>query len=320
MNKTSHATTLTGMIVGLGVLVWISAVPAATPVNWDAVSGRNIMLFSPGQSGWEWILTGSDHSASKSVRKGTPCLECHEGEQAKMGKLIGSGKKIEPQPVAGNPGSIPVKVKFAQLGDRLYVRLSWQETPQHSSQDHEYRAKVAMMFNDGTVKATKVAGCWSACHLDLKGMPTASGADDLSMYLFASRSKIKRTGGGKNFKPAAALAALMKKAYFLELWQADLNPDKPAHAVDGYVLDKRHMNPTPAIAATSTFSDGRWVVEFSRKLFQSGSGRFALIPGKTYTVGFAIHDSNTTGRFHHVSFGYTFALDSGRADFVAKQP
>jgi len=320
MTGKSNGTMATAIACWIGVLAWAGPSMAAGAVDWKAVSGKDVVLFSPGQSGWEWILTGSSHSASKSVKKGTPCRECHEGEQAKMGKLIGSGKKIEPDPVAGNPGSIPVNIKFARDGERLYVRMAWQETPQSSTQDPDYRAKVALMFNDGTVRATKVAGCWSACHLDLKGMPTASDDNDLSMYLFASRSKITRAGGGTSYKPDKALAALTDKHYFLELWQAELNPGKPAHAVDGYVLDKRHMAPTPAIEAVSKFSQGKWTVEFSRPLKQSGNGHIALVPGKTYTVGFAIHDSSTSGRFHHVSFGYTFALNSGRADFIARKP
>ena len=41
--------------------------------------------------------------------------------------------------------------------------------------------------------------------------------------------------------------------------------------------------------------------------------------GKTYTVGFAIHDDYTDARFHHVSLEYYLALDDDKADInVAK--
>lgn len=52
-------------------------------IDWDRVKEKNIILFYPGQSSWEWVLT--DHSASKSVKKGTDCLECHEDEEQEMG-------------------------------------------------------------------------------------------------------------------------------------------------------------------------------------------------------------------------------------------
>jgi cytochrome c-type protein NapC len=39
-----------------------------------------------------------------------------------------------------------------------------------------------------------------------------------------------------------------------------------------------------------------------------------LEAGKTYTVGFAIHDDYTTARFHHVSLEYKLALDNPEAE------
>lgn len=292
---------------------------SAYAVDWDSVNGKKIELFSPGQAGWEWVLTESSHSAAKSVKEGTNCKECHDGEQEKIGKLIGSGKKIEPDPVNGNPGHIPVEVKFAHDKDRLYVQMQWEETAQNSAQDPDYQAKVALMFSDGTVNATKIAGCWSGCHMDLEGMPNAAGDKELTKYLFASRSKISRTGGGDNLKPAPDITALRDKGHFLELWRAKLNPGKPAVAVDGYVLDAMHENEKmPAVSAESSFANGQWTVVLSRKLKQAGAGHLELAPGNIYQVGFSIHDSHTDERHHHVSFGYTFALDSGRADFIAK--
>jgi hypothetical protein len=300
-----------------GLLLLGTSFPASA-VDWGSVSGKKVELFSPGQASWEWVLTKSSHSTAKSVKKGTNCKECHDGEQEEIGQLIGSGEKIEPDPVSGNPGHILVEVKFAHDNERLYVQLKWEESAQNSSQDPDYQAKVALMFSDGTVKATKIAGCWSACHADLKGMPNAASGKKLTKYLFASRSKISRTGGGDNLKPATDITALRDEGYFLELWRAKMNPGKPAVAIDGYVLDAKHENETPVISAESSFENGQWTVVLSRKLKETGAGYLELVPGKTYQVGFSIHDSHTDERHHHVSFGYTFALDSGRADFIAK--
>lgn len=292
---------------------------SVSAVDWSSVSGKTVMLFSPGQAGWEWVLTESNHSAAKSVKKGTNCKECHNGEQTEIGKLIGSGEKLEPEPVRGNPGHIPVEVKTTYDNERLYVQLKWKETAQNSQQDPDYQAKVALMMSDGTVKASKISGCWSACHMDLDGMPDAQDGTDLGKYLFASRSKITRSGGGENFKPDSEISALLDAGNFLELWRAKLNPDKPAIAVHGYVLESMHEKETPAFNAASTFANGQWTVELSRELKSSDKGFLKLVPGNIYQVGLSIHDSHTDNRHHHVSFGYTLVLDSGRADFIAKK-
>jgi len=304
----------------IGVLALFCISFTASAVDWTSVSGETIELFSPGQAGWEWVLTGSSHSAARSVKKGIDCKECHDGEQKKMGALIGSGKKVEHDPVTGNPGYIPLEVKFAHDDQRLYVQLKWEETAQKSNEDPDYQAKVALMISDGTVKATRIAGCWSACHMDMKTMPDAVSGQDISKYLFASRSKITRTGGSNNLKPESEIAGLHDSGYFLEIWRAKTNPGKPAVAVDGYVLDAMYENEkTPEVTAHSNFSDGQWTVELSRDLKPSGKGHIKFDTGKVYQIGFSVHDSHTDERHHHVSFGYTFMLDSGGADFIAKK-
>ena len=42
-----------------------------------------------------------------------------------------------------------------------------------------------------------------------------------------------------------------------------------------------------------------------------------IVAGLVYSFGIAIHDEYTLGRHHHVSFLHTFALDQGKADFIA---
>ena len=43
----------------------------------------------------------------------------------------------------------------------------------------------------------------------------------------------------------------------------------------------------------------------------------SIVPDKGYGFGLAIHDAFSEGRRHLVSFGHTFRLDQGKADFVA---
>lgn len=287
-------------------------------VDWSKVNGKQVMLFSPGEMSWEYILTSSKHSASKSVKKGTNCLECHEGEQQKIGKLMGSGEKMEPAPVNGNTGSIPLTVKFAHDSKNLYVNLQWHEMGQKANDDKDYAAKVALMFSDGTVKSTKVAGCWGGCHVDAKGMPNSSPQLQLTKYLFKSRTKISRKGSGKSYKSQDLLDALINRGMFLELWRAELNPGQPAKGISGYVLDKRHQDEKSSVSASSTYKDGIWNVTLTRALTASNPHELTLKSDHIYYIGFAVHDGRTSGRHHHVSFGYTFSINGGDTNFIAK--
>jgi cytochrome c-type protein NapC len=48
----------------------------------------------------------------------------------------------------------------------------------------------------------------------------------------------------------------------------------------------------------------------TRKLKSGQPGDHALEAGKTYTVGFAVHDDYAWGRFHHVSLDMRLGLDA----------
>ncbi|MCC6531598.1 MAG: hypothetical protein IT531_03545 [Burkholderiales bacterium] len=83
----------------------------------------------------------------------------------------------------------------------------------------------------------------------------------------------------------------------------------------GYVLDARHLKAAPGLAEGRNES-GNWTVTFTRKL-AGGSGAHTIAAGKSYYVGFAIHDEHVEARYHHVSLGYRLALDDAKADINA---
>lgn len=290
--------------------------PSAWAVNWDSVKGVDVILLYPGQASWEWVL--SDHSAAKTVRTGGKCRECHDTEEADMGKKMASGKKMEPAPIPGKPGSIPLNVKIVHDAARIYVRLAWKDTGFHSGnkKDAEHPVKVAMMIGDKQVKESSIAGCWGACHDDAAGMASAADAKR-SLYLGASRTAITRRGGGDNIKPDAELASLVAGGNFLEFWQAEVKGDQSVNVKDGYIFEKRNTAKTPLIEANAELKNGLWSVTLSRKLKADEKGRHSLQADQTYNIGFALHDDYAEGRIHYVSFGYTLALDKGSADFVA---
>ena len=303
-------------MLGVGACALLLSSPSAWAVNWDAVKGRDIVLLYPGQASWEWVL--SDHSASKTVRTGGKCRECHDTEEADMGKKMVTGQKMEPAPIPGKPGSIPINVKFAHDATKLYVRMTWKDTGFHSGtkKDADHPVKVAMMIGDKQVKESSIAGCWGACHDDATGMASAADAKR-SLYLGASRTAITRHGGGENIKPEAELASLVAAGNFLEFWQAEVKSDHSVNVKDGYIFEKRNTSKSPLVEANAELKNGMWSVTMSRKLKVEEKGRHAMLSDQSYNVGFALHDDYAEGRIHYVSFGYTLALEKGGADFIA---
>lgn len=92
---------------------------------------------------------------------------------------------------------------------------------------------------------------------------------------------------------------------------------KGSKPVDGYVADKRVMEGGKALVSADGKNEaGTITVTFVRKL-SGGEGDIAMAPGKTYNLGFAIHDSYAAGRHHYVSLGHTLGLDAAKADIKA---
>lgn len=291
----------------------------ALAIEWSSVPGKEVVLFYPGQASFEWTLTQSDHSGAGKFREGKNCKECHNGEQADIGALIVSGKKLEPTPIPGKRGSIKATVKAAHDADNLYVRIDWPDGPALAGpkMDPEHAIKATILFDNGKVAAATRAGCWASCHDDAIGMASAPPDKEITKYLARSRTKVTRQGGGENFKPAGELAAMLADGQYMEFWQARGNPGEPGTAADGYILERRHTNDAPIVNATAELENGNWTVVLSRKLAPGGERHQDIVPGQTYTFGVAIHDAYAAHRFHHVSFEYTLVLDQGEADIVA---
>lgn len=295
----------------------MSKLAVAAP-DWAKVDKQKLTLFYPGQASWEWLLT--THSAAKSVRKGTNCRECHADEEKDIGNLIVSGKKLENKPISGKPGFQDVEVSFSRDDKMLYVLLAWDDPDFHSGKkmDADFESRVAVMFDDGKVKEAIVAGCWGFCHADATGMPSNEGDKKRSLYLAASRKKLKRKGGGDDFKSADEINQLREDKTFIEYWQARLKEDGQADVLGGYILDKRHELKNSGVAVNAKRNGKRWTVQFSRPLKAAQAGQKDFADGE-YIVGFALHDDFVKGRFHYVSLGYTLALGGGRADFVVSK-
>lgn len=287
----------------LGGLSLLGAAGLASAADVSQAPAKNIVVFYPGASGMEWILTGTEHGGGRGVKKGEPCTGCHidvkakTDESAEIGAKIVSGGKtkntiLEPNPVKGKPGSIPVTVQAAHDGANLYVRLSWKDTKFSSGAkaDPDHPIKAAFMLQvPGTVEMDSTGGCWATCHTDVRTMPNAK--DD-------KKTKWVKDGSTANGK-------------FYDLLQ--YRSGKGGVMIDGHIADKRVMEGGKALTeAKGELKGDTWTVTFVRK-FAGGEGDVKLEAGKLYNFGIAIHDDYSEGRYHYVSFDYSLGIDNAEA-------
>ena len=281
------------LLAGTAGLFLAVAAHGAAP-DWGKVPAKTITLFYPGVSPIEWVTKGTEHGGARAMRKGESCASCHHDEAADMGKKMVTGQKIEPKPIKGKAGSIPVNVQAAHDGTNLYLRFSWKQPPGGADKmDKDNAVKLAFMLEDNKVPGANLSGCWETCHVDARTMPDAK--DD------------KKTKYVKDGNLAGGVY------YDLVQWTAK------GAKFDGHVADKRVMEGGKALVEAKGEKKGdEWVVNFTRKL-SGGEGDVALTSGKTVNFGFAIHDDYSAGRFHHVSLGYTLGIDAKADVTAAKQ-
>lgn len=311
--------------------------------DWSKVPAKKVPIFFPGQASYEWAMSKSDHSAANQViEKGRTCAYCHDedatdiGTKIVAGKPVGNEKKpLEPNPIAGKPGFIPVTVQAAHDGEKLYLRFEWDATKPAGGKkmDPKNEVKLTVMMDNGSVEGARQNGCWATCHADMRTMPDASDAakshpkakalgwdEGVTKYLRESRTGLNLTGKGRGgwdkLRPDAEIDAALKAGKFMDLIQfASGKGEKPA---DGYVLESRHMSGGKSLTkAEGKQVGGKWVVSFERTLAANGVGKHKVEPGKLYNVGFAIHDDHADARYHQVSLGYSMGLDNPKADFNA---
>jgi hypothetical protein len=292
-------TSIIAAAAGAAVMLACGVTLAAAPADWSKVEGEEIVLFYPGTSPMEWItgelrIDGERHGGARQFNQGESCVECHTDELVDMGEAIASGELLEPDPVPGKPGSIPVQVKAAHDGEKLYLRFSWTQPAAAGApkMDATNPVKFAVMFDAGKVERADTSGCWASCHGDSRTMPDASNG------------KTKYVKGGS-----------LADGVFYDLIQWRSGENK---AYDGHVADTRVLEASTRLGASGTLEGDTWTVVFERRL-AGGEGDISLESGKTYNFGVAIHNEHTAGRYHHVSLGYTLGIDA-EADITAAKP
>ncbi|WP_366525143.1 NapC/NirT family cytochrome c [uncultured Roseibium sp.] len=318
----------------------------AANIDWNAVPATDLTLFYPGQASFEWVQNGKTHGGARPLTKGgDTCMTCHAAELEAIGNKIVAGGETEPTPIPGKRGIINTTIQAAHDDENLYVRVQWPDAPHNPApfvdggkMDPDNQVKVAMMIAGTGIEMGETTGCWASCHADNTYMPFDPGAeaiagnadvagrleatDTITKYLTESRTKVevkgrrgKAQGGWDQLKSAEEISQLFEDGTYLDL----LRVYADGTSSNGYLLERRIVN-DGEMSAEANLSAGIWTVVFSRPLNSGAPGDIPLEPGKTYTVGFAIHDDYAAARFHHVTLNTSLALDDNTAQInVAKQ-
>lgn len=303
---------------------------ADSMINWTGASEMVSTLFYPGQASMEWTIRGKDHGGARPFKAGDRCFDCHVEEAMDMGQKIVTATKegVEPTPIPGKRGSIPVTIKAAHDSDNLFLRFSWPDAAHApvpfadgGKMDPANAMKLALMISTDDVEFADRAGCWGTCHADAKNMPFAPEGQEVTKYLKESRSKIEVRGrGGK------ALGGWDKRNSDEEIQEAfdsglfmDIIRYKAGEKVveDGYILADRVMDGGQGAEFNAQLVGGQWTVEMKRKLTSDQKGDVSMALDQTYNIGFAIHDDFSNSRYHHVSVGYKLGFDNAEADINA---
>jgi hypothetical protein len=218
MNRTMHVV----LTAALGTLGSASAVAQdATKVNWSGVPTSEITLFYPGQASYQFVTSKEHAKGSKALSEGRTCVRCHEGEEADIGNKIVSGKRFEPKPVAGKPGTVKVTMQAAFDSQNLYMKISWPAKVPGAYHEYvayrdgkwvnyatnknnaavaagklkaSYEDRFTIMLGDGkSVPAFNNYGCWATCHNDMRYMPNDAKKADVEAHPILGSGGMKKS-------------------------------------------------------------------------------------------------------------------------------
>jgi len=181
-------------------------------INWSKVPTKTLTLFYPGQSTYQW-LRSSEHAGSSMVSKGEACVTCHKGQEQQKGDKLVKANKLEPTPVEGKNGSLPLNVQVAYDNENAYFRFQWKTNAAYpgdaypfyrfdgkewkpygaqklagvarkGEQPGIYEDRLNMMIDDGKVPGFAKHGCWLTCHNGERDAPNQPTADQVKATPF----------------------------------------------------------------------------------------------------------------------------------------
>ena len=185
-----------GFVSAYGLFGTLAA-QAADPakINWSKIPAKNVALFYPGQSSYEWLISDAHEGAANRVKRGDACSSCHDEKDAEkeMGEKLVKAGPLEPMPVKGKEGYKEVKVQAAYDDKNAYLRFQWQTQNPFPGTEHQYlrfdgkewkvwgfpkldkivqdgkmqalyEDRMSIIIDDGKVAGFAKQGCWLTCH------------------------------------------------------------------------------------------------------------------------------------------------------------
>ncbi|MBW6493039.1 MAG: hypothetical protein K0B16_00520 [Burkholderiaceae bacterium] len=258
----------------------LAADPAT--IDWSKVAATKVTLFYPGQSSYQWLLSG--HKGAKAIRGGKACVSCHEGEEKDMGEALVKGGPLEPMPVKGKDGFKELSVQAAYDANNAYLRFQWKtlnafggiehpfyrfdgkewkgygnpkldQVVQDGTQPGIYEDRMSVMIDDGKVPNFAKQGCWLTCHDGERDMPKLATKEQVAgNALFKEikkrdvRKYLPATRAADNAewqsgKSKAEIDQIKAAGGFLDLIQWRAHRSNPVGMTDdGYVLEYRNAD------------------------------------------------------------------------------
>ena len=176
-------------------------------LDWKRVPTKTLTLFYPAQSTYQW-LRGADHPGSSMVAQGTSCVTCHNGQEQKLGEKLVKANKLEPAPVEGKNGTVPLSVQVAYDNENAYFRFQWKTRNPYPGEAYPflrfdgkewkpygnqrlagavrkgeqpavYEDRLSIMIDDGSVPNFANQGCWQTCHNGMRDAPNQAATADV---------------------------------------------------------------------------------------------------------------------------------------------
>ena len=182
---------------------------AADPakINWKQVPAKTLTLFFPGQSTYQW-LRGAEHPGAQVVNTGGACLTCHKGAEQKLGDKLVKANQLEPAPIEGKNGTVPLSLQVAYDKDSAYFRFQWKTRNSYPGEAYPflrfdgkewkpygnqrlagavrkgeqpavYEDRLSIMIDDGGVPGFVNQGCWQTCHNGMRDAPNQAATADV---------------------------------------------------------------------------------------------------------------------------------------------
>ena len=219
------------LILGVAALAAGPAFAAdPTAIDWSQIPTKSMTLFYPGQSTYQWLRSPDHKRANLQTTEGQACVACHKGEEAELGKAMVVEGRLEPTPLPGKNGVLPVTLQAAHDADYLYLRAQWKTNMNREGRLHDYMRfdgkawkfygghrqkekiaagkepplyedRFAIMIDDGKVPMFKNQGCWLTCHDSERHMEERPDADEVKAHPFLG--KIKKKKDIRKFIPAS---------------------------------------------------------------------------------------------------------------------